>query len=295
MITIQNKIQDKLISLRYKLLPIPKDKLFPSDVIVHFSYHKCLTVYYLRVMKLLSKDFNFSYKHFNGNTKQLMNHLFTMSNEEKKYILSLNSTNYNDDISFDTFPQYKGSHFIRDPRDLIISGYKYHLRTQEPWCNQSNFNWNKIISHPYFSEYVANDKNDIPHNISYKEYLNTLDQERGIILELIRMQPSLNKMQNWNFNNANIIEKKYEDIIGNEINCFREIFLHYGFCSEMISRGLKIVEMYSLKNRSKTDQHIRKGSSNQWMSEFSPLHKKLFKEGNGNLLIVLNYEQDMNW
>ncbi len=293
MITVKNKVQEKLISLRHKLFPIPQDKLFPYDVIVHFSYHKCLTVYYSRVMKLLSKEFNIGYKHFNSNITEFINYLPKNTNKSKKYILGLNG--HNNDIPFDTFPNYKGSHFIRDPRDLIVSGYKYHLWTQESWCNNSNFNWKNIINHPYFLEYVAKDKNELPHNISYKNYLNKFDKETGIILELIRLQPHLTKMQTWNFNNSNIIEKKYEDIIGNEIECFRDIFVHYGFCPEMITRGLQIVEMYSLKNRPKTDKHIRKGLSSQWMLEFSPFHKRLFKELTGNLLITLGYEQDMNW
>lgn len=89
---------------------------------------------------------------------------------------------------------------------MVVSGYKYHLFTKEPWCNDSNFNWKNITNNPYFLEHIAK-SNDISQNISYQNYLNTLPQETGMILEPIRLQPKFTKMRNWNFNNSNIIEK----------------------------------------------------------------------------------------
>lgn len=270
--------------------PIPQEQLFPSNVIVHFSYHKCLTVYYAKILKSLSKEFCFYHQHFSRRVREFEDKLL---NIKGKGILSLNNRS---DICFDQFPSYKGSHFIRDPRDLLISGYRYHLWTKEKWCIDPNFDWSSVVSHPYFEEYITNKEAEMPRNISYQAYLNQFDSERGKILELIRIQRVFNALKTWNFDNSNIIEKRYEDIIGNEVECFRDIFTHYGFHPKLIDRGLELADKNSLKKQVKGDtKHVRKGTSKQWIEEFTPLHKELFKQLNGELLIALGYENDQSW
>ncbi|UCH37620.1 MAG: sulfotransferase domain-containing protein [Candidatus Bathyarchaeota archaeon] len=242
-------------------------------------------------MRKLSNEFGFFYKHFDA---------FVCDFEEavlqnnKKSVLSLNNKS---DICFENFPDYKGSHFIRDPRDLVVSGYRYHLWTKEKWCNDPNFDWwTSVTDHPYFSEYVEKKRKKYPENISYKEYLNKLDTERGLILELIFCHPMLSEMKRWDYNNSKIIELKYEEIIGNETECFRRIFSHYEFHPKLIQRGVEIADQLSLKNQPKSETgHVRKGTSKQWASEFTPLIKDLFNKVNGDLLIQLGYEKDMKW
>ena len=34
-------------------------------------------------------------------------------------------------------PPYRGAHLIRDPRDIVVSGYFYHLWTEEKWAHVS--------------------------------------------------------------------------------------------------------------------------------------------------------------
>ena len=97
-------------------------------------------------------------------------------------------------------------------------------------------------------------------------------------------------MSDWNFDNPQIIEVKYEEIIGNETESFRRIFEHYQFHPQLLQRGLEIVEQFSLKNMIKSDtRHIRKGTKRQWTQEFSPLVRALFEETNRDLLIKLGY------
>ena len=269
---------------------LPNKKLFSSDIILHFSYHKCLTLYFNKIMDGLSQEFGFYRKHFNNRVNDFENAVFSC---QEKCVLSVNN---HSDLRFEKYPSYKGSHFIRDPRDLVVSGYRYHLHTQEAWCRNSAFDWERISSHPYFSEYVESNREKHPHNVSYQDYLKLLDFERGTIVELLWRQKQFTEMEKWDFKNPRIIEKRYEDIIGNEIECFNDIFLHYDFHPKLVSRGLELVDKYSLKNCTKRENgHIRKGNCNQWVSEFTPLHKELFKNLNGELLIALNYEKNFNW
>ena len=269
---------------------VSHDQLFPSDVVLHFSYHKCLTGYFNNVMGQLSKEFGFYRSHFQNRASDFEK---AVLDHQKKSVLSVNNRS---DLNFDTYPSYKGSHFIRDPRDLIVSGYRYHLWTGEAWCQDSSFDWTRIVAHPCFLEYIESKEENFPLNISYRDYLNKLDFEKGMILELLWRQDHFTQLQNWDFNNPKIIEKRYENIIGNEIECFNDIFLHYGFHPKLTRRGLELVERHSLANCRKSNRgHVRKGTARQWVSEFTPLHKELFKQLNGELLVTIGYEQGLCW
>ena len=53
--------------------PLHQEELFPSDLIVHFSQHKCLTAYYSSVIQKLGEEFNFTAKHFQTNLRDFEN------------------------------------------------------------------------------------------------------------------------------------------------------------------------------------------------------------------------------
>lgn len=289
---IGGKLEGKAREFRSRPLfsGVSHNQLFPSDVILHFSYHKCLTGYFNNVMGQLSKEFGFDRSHFQSRVDDFENAVLGC---KKKSILSVNNSS---DLRFDAYPSYKGSHFVRDPRDLIVSGYRYHLWTKEAWCINPSFDWTSIVKHPYFAKYVESQQENFPFHTSYQDYLNRLDYEKGMILELLWRQEHFSQLQNWNFDNPNIIEKRYEDIIGNEHECFDAIFSHYNFHPKLMRRGLELIEQYSLENRKKSKKgHVRKGTAQQWVSEFTPLHKELFKQLNGELLVVTGYEQDLCW
>ncbi len=44
-----------------------------------------------------------------------------------------------------------------------------------------------------------------------------------------------------------------------------------------------------------TKNTFRKGQIGAWKEEFTPEHKKLFKQYGGELLIKLSYKNDLNW
>lgn len=43
---------------------------------------------------------------------------------------------------------YVGAHLIRDPRDVIVSGYLYHKRCREEWCVHEAFDTREPIRYP---------------------------------------------------------------------------------------------------------------------------------------------------
>src|SRR4030042_3938179 len=96
--------------------------------LIHCSYHKCLTVYYVRVMICLyNRIFRFSggYRHFDSRIDDFYR-------DSSKYrIASINHRA----LDLCRIGDCRISRFVRDPRDMVVSGYFYHKRGAENWCN----------------------------------------------------------------------------------------------------------------------------------------------------------------
>jgi hypothetical protein len=258
---------------------------FAAPALAHFSYHKCLTVYFQRIMRTLANEYNFSYAHCRGNLSEFSR---LMKTGAGKRFISLNNVLV---PGLDQLTDIRGSHFIRDPRDLVVSGYRYHLWTEEQAYRNPKFDWSGIVADPWFSEHVEPDPARIPRNVSYLEYLNTLDAERGMILEMLRLSPTFQQMKSWDYGHPHIIEMRYEDIIGREAEAMEAVFKHYGLRADVLARGLQLVELLSLKNHKAGDaRHVRKGTARQWESEFSPRMLDLFNRRHHELLVGLGYE-----
>lgn len=265
---------------------------FPYPVILHFSYHKCLTVYYNRILSTLAREFEFPYiEQFYVSNQTVKQALWQDSQRHRVFNLSMSEK-----VCFDGFPDYRGSCFLRDPRDLVVSGYKYHLWTKEAWCNEPFQGWEWVTRHPVFEQYIERDRSHHPTTASYQNYLKTLTPEQGILLEIIWRQTDFSQMLNWDYDNEKILVQRYNEVIGHEQAAFEALFRHYRFCPEIYQRGLELVEKYALKNQTKgKTNHIRSGSTGQWSSEFSPLHKQIFKQLHGDLLLKLGYEDSLTW
>lgn len=263
--------------------------LFGCDLILHFGYHKCLTVLYHHLMMNLIGEFDFKFAAVWSNK-----HKFRQATENEADPRVVLSTDI-DGFDWNHLPEYRGSHFIRDPRDMVVSGYYYHLWTKEAWCVSPNFNWNKHTKHPLF-EHVEPDKAKWPHDISYQDYLNSLDEECGMLMEVIFCDDKFQQMRRWDFDNPRILELRYDDIVGAEESAFSRLFDHYGFHPDLRDRGLEVVERLSLKNQVKKEgTHVRSGKSGQWKQRFTPKTKQLFKQVHADLLVKLDYERDENW
>jgi Sulfotransferase domain len=82
--------------------------------------------------------------------------------------------------------RFRGFHVIRDPRDIIVSGYFSHLST-----------------HP-----VHPDEN--PWLMQHRARLSTLSQEEGILLELEYASTYLERLSRWDYDNPDTYETRFE-------------------------------------------------------------------------------------
>ena len=245
---------------------------------VHSSFHKCLTTYFIRIMNALynpSRLVRRRYIHFESIEGQFYN-------EVHRYrLVSTNGFAVNPDL-FTKDQDYRITRFVRDPRDLVISGYFYHLRGAEPWFRF------KQPTLKYWSPINGNIPKAMQPNISYAEYLNQLSKEEGLLAEIEFRRFHLESLRNWPENDKNIRIYRYEDILSNERAVFRDMFDFYEVTSVEKKLGVFLADRYSM-NKVKKDRHIRDPRPEQWKAHFTPRVEALFEEKYGDILDAFSY------
>jgi hypothetical protein len=259
-------------------------------LIIHFGYHKCMTVFFHRVFMNMSKEIGWEFKAFR--MYEWDQFLPTAKDRAQHRMLLIN--NIYRDLSL--LPGYfRGSHIIRDPRDLLVSGYKYHKWCTEPWAVEvmpEKFRMNIRLDEFRINKDLS--------GFSYQDLLNYVDKETGMMIELNRWRISFTHMWEWDYTHPKILELRYEEVFDNEVPTFKKIFAHYGLNESQTQAGLKHVQRFSFKNQEKfgktgEKQHLSKGVSGQWQEHFFPELKDAFKKKYQDMLIKLEYERDGNW
>jgi hypothetical protein len=204
---------------------------------------------------------------------------------------------------------YRGVHVIRDPRDILVSGYFSHLKSH--------------VSSP--------DVN--PWMIEHRQRLKKVSKEDGLSLEIDYCETFFERLATWDFSNPRIYETRFEVLTANAFDEFRKIFDFVGLPITNISVlfdlsllrvplrtalqrfGFKtanneipqIVFKYILhrnsfkskasrkKGTEDRSSHYRKGVQGDWVNHLKGKNKDKFKERYGQLLIDLGYTQDFNW
>ncbi len=269
-ISIDLELKTRLRKAKCNLNRIAKKTPFledsSSEFIIHCCHHKVGTVWFSRILQGIAIEYGLYFQNCKQNELNIDTDIFLQSHSA---------------VDFSKLPACLGSHMIRDPRDVSISAYFYHLWTAEEWAHipQERF-----------------------EGMSYQKFLNSQTQEQGLVTEMKRIRNSaLQEMLDWNYDRQDFIEIKYEDIIANEVDVFGKIFKHYGFTNSAIESGLKIVEKFSFKNAkkkkndSKKKSHLRSGRSGEWKEVFSEYQKNQCKQIMGDVLIKLGYESDYDW
>ena len=238
-------------------------------LIIHGAHHKAATSWFGRIYRKISQYFCWKYEVGKQNKP--------CPDTDTDIFMSWGSK-----FEFSALGPYVGTHLIRDPRDMIISGYYYHLWCNEIWCKQPVDDFN---------------------GKSYQEVLNSLSLENGISFEMSnRFKKTASSMVNWNYKNPYILELKFEEIINDIDQHFIRIFQHYGFNEKETEIAMKIVDSCKfekitgrLQGEENPTNHYRKGIVGDWKNHFNESHKHLFKELYPGLLEKLGYEQNDLW
>lgn len=204
---------------------------------------------------------------------------------------------------------FVGIHLIRDPRDIIVSGYLYHLRTKEKWCVNKDFSLNSPIKSPqvpFLKQHCSEEwkRNYLKSlkNCSYQENLLNLSRSDGLIFEMNNFASwTIQQMIDWEYTNPLILEIKFEDLMTDFDNTVTNMIDFCNICKNDSDRNtiFQIAKRHDLS--SKSDQqiasmkHITSRKTNRWQDYFEQIHKDLFIEKFGDILIQLGYEKNNSW
>jgi len=186
-------------------------------------------------------------------------------------------------LDFESLRPYRISRFVRDPRDMIISGYHYHKRGAENWCtlpNPTEEDWEVV-------------NGTIPDGLkegeSYSQMLQRLDFEDGLYAEMQFRSKHFRGMMDWPVDDPDILTFQYEELLGNEAKVYDAIFKHFGlnWLDRWIGRRTAI--RHSAAKIKDKNAHIRDPKSGQWREQFSDVSIARFDEFFPGLVERLGY------
>lgn len=262
-----------------------------ENLMLHFGYHKAMTVFFRKVFSDVASKYGWHQKHHRSRINDFYEDIEKYRKSGTTSIISIN----NKKIDLDSLPTYIGTHIVRDPRDLLVSSYRYHL-----WCSEK---WIKKPMDQARRDLLCLEELGLTEQAkgkSYQELLNSVSKIEGYKLELNSRRPAFQQMFDWNYANPRILEIRYENIFGNEEEIFAKIFTHYGLPVSEVNQLRTIVNKHSFKSLKQKQatgkqQHAEVGSPSQWKT-YLPLEiQQEFQKKYGKLLIKLGYEKNDSW
>lgn len=259
-----------------------------------FCYHKVGTVLLVKVFRNLCAEFGWTFKKVFGECRQLP--------ENADVVLFSHSLVDLDSVDM----PYVGIHLTRDPRDVVVSGYLYHKRCEEEWCLNSNFDFRAPILYPkvpYSQEHRPEHwKIEYLKSLGGKSYQQTLldlIESEGLLFEMHHYGTwTIDSMLDWDYDNPNVEEIKFEELMSDFDQTFGRIFKHCGFSEEQMERALQIAakeDLNRMDNRQlERNDHISSRQTTKWRNYFTAVHEQAFEERFGDVLVKLGYEIDQS-
>lgn len=93
------------------------------DAIVHCAHHKVGTLWWGTILRAIARDAALRFVEWSPARPDAKGDVYLFPN-----------TRFFDRGHLGGRP-FRGTHMIRDPRDVVVSSYFYHLWTEEPWAN----------------------------------------------------------------------------------------------------------------------------------------------------------------
>ncbi|MFG0300028.1 MAG: sulfotransferase domain-containing protein [Phycisphaerales bacterium JB047] len=250
------------------------------------THHKAGTVWMVSTFRLLAHDNGLSFVHLN----KLDQSWKINPNKQKFFEGHRRKVEKRDDrpgVFFDyhsAFPDLsacrdergaKGLHMIRDPRDMLASGVRYHLKSDEVWLHKPDKRWDGMT----FAEKLA----------SYSSYEDQLKFELDTA-----MGNSIRKMAN--FDDQGVFRNvRYEELIlDRDMTMFHELLSWLGLEGLEVVRGLRAYWRKSLfgekgKALGKNQTHVHSGAPEQWRSGLSDAALNMIEQRVGEEIVKLGY------
>ncbi|MBX7138212.1 MAG: sulfotransferase domain-containing protein [Oligoflexia bacterium] len=171
----------------------------------------------------------------------------------------------------------KALHVVRDPREIVVSGYFYHLKCSEEWCT---------TPHPNYE------------GRSYQDLLKSKSQEQGLDLELeIVAAKTLRDMLEWRVpKETQALELQFENFLQDyEDACARMFTFALSCTPDLLQRCIKIASHFDLKRKSRAqleqNSHVTNYELNprRWEKVLSARQLEVIKQRYGDFMRSRGY------
>ena len=136
---------------------------------------------------------------------------------------------------------------------------------------------------------------------SARDFLQTADKDDGFVFLFERDLDRLIQIQR-SWLAAGEIVLRYEDLIGNDVAAFTDLFLEklgLPLSEREVRRAVEASRFESVFKRKlgEVDEksHGRQGLPGDWKNHFSPRVRREFQQRTGDLLTAAGYEKDASW
>ncbi len=260
-----------------------------SPQLIVFSYHKSGTTLFWHVMTKVSDALGLKLANHFG----LVEHL----DPEPDIVLLPHSL-----LRAPLDRPYRAIRLIRDPRDIWVSGYLYHLRCVEEWCTNTNFDPTPPIQWPLVDHSFAHLPEDWKRGFferlngkSYQQNLRDRPLVDGLDFELEGYSGrTFAAMRAWPMNGADALDIRLEDVMADFDATMRRIFDHFGFAANQAAAALEVARSEDIRRMDDAAildrPQITSRTLGKWRDVLPDAHLARFESIYGDLIGELGYE-----
>lgn len=180
-------------------------------------------------------------------------------------------------------PDVRLFHLIRDPRDVLLSGARYHEST-EMQTEKFLFKARADLDGKTYQQHMQG--------------LATLEEKLAFEMGEMHLK-TMTQMLEWDADNPRALDLRYEDLIVDEDCALFTKVLHFmGFSADEVAKANEIFvknSLFSGHSGGRTKTHVKSGKAAQWVTALPPETAQLYLDRHGDDLIKLGYETDKTW
>ncbi len=234
-----------------------------APVLFVATHHKVMTTYFNAVLFLLGFGLRRRYRRIH----------IEHPAPDARLVLSMHGK-----LDLPRLRPYRGIHIMRDPRDMIMSGYHYHKWTHEDWVHRPDAD-----------------------GISYQQKLNRTDKRSGLFMEIDHFIFFYREtLECWDIEDPDILEVAYEDLMGSDRDgLYERMFAHLGLTGDDLELATDLMRLFEAGSRTgrkdggvAQKSHLRSGKSGQWKDELEQDHIDYIERELGPVLRKFGYYED---
>lgn len=196
---------------------------------------------------------------------------------------------------------YRAIRMVRDPRDIWVSGYLYHLRTVEEWCTTTEVDPTPPITYPRVDHSVAHRSEAWKQRYiqrlggrSYQQNLLNLSPQDGLGFELDGYTGwTLAAMREWPLNGVMALDVKLEDAMADFDGTMSRIFDHFELTAAQAQAALDVARTEDIRRMDDAAlaerPQVTSRTISKWRDVLTPGQIVAFEAAYGDLIRSLGY------